>query len=156
VKLRRAAIGETNQSDGKRVWHKGEGVDLLTWVNFLGRATKHEITFPEGYVQWNRGQGVRTGRDSADGDKAGGKMRGSTLQSHDGTLDTELVRKALAIAEENTGDKYLEHLAVVLRHAVDPQAGPYETAEVTRARPAKPEKPQGGRGFIAKLFGSRR
>ena len=149
MKLRRASIGETKLADGKRVWHKGDGVDLLTWVNFLGRATKHEITLPEGYVQWNRGRGVRTGRDSAGGDKAG-KMRGSTLQSEDGTPNTELVRRALAIAEENQEDKYLKHLAIVLRHAVDTQ--PYETDEVTRPKPTTPER---RRGLLSKLFGPR-
>jgi hypothetical protein len=154
VKLRRAKIGETNLSDGKRVWHKGEGVDLLTWVNFLGRAMKHELTLPEGYVEWVRGQGVRTGRDSS-GDQGAGKMSGSTLQLEDSTLNVELVLKALAIAEENKGDKYLEHLETVLRRVVDAQNGPFETVEVTRARPATPkekEKP----GFFARLFGSKR
>lgn len=149
MKLRRASIGETKLADGKRVWHKGDGVDLLTWVNFLGRATKHEITLAEGYVQWNRGKGVRTGRDSEGGDKAG-KMRGSTLQVDDGTANIELVRKALAIAEENREDKYLKHLAIVLRHAIELQ--PYETEEVTRPKPTTPEKP---RGLLSRLFGSR-
>ncbi len=151
MKLHRSRLGETSLPDGKRVLHKGEGVDLLTWVDFFGRATKHELTLAEGYVEWNRGQGVRTGRDSRD--ESTGRMRGSTLQIPDGKLNEELVKKALAIAGESKGDKYLEHLTIVLRRAVDPQAPPIQTVEVTKASPAKSSK---SGGFLSRLFGAKR
>jgi hypothetical protein len=93
---------------------------------------------------------VHTGRDSTD-DKRAGKMGGSTLQSTDSALNTELVWKALEIAEDNQGDKYLEHLAVVLRRVVDVEGGPFETQEVTKAK--QQNQPKEKRGFLARLFG---
>src|SRR5438105_206278 len=100
VKLRRVKLGETALQDGKRVWHRGEGVDLVTWVNWLGRAMRHEMTLDGGYVHWHRDEGVSTGREHQD-DKASGKVKGSALQNQDSEMNQELVLHAIAIAEHN-------------------------------------------------------
>lgn len=154
--LRRIRFAETEelgkQGKQKRVWHQGEGVDVTTRVNWLGRAVQHELSMGGRYLHWTRDGGVRTAHED-DGDRSVGK-KASVLLSYDAALDQPLVMSAVELLDAAAEDRYLQHFAGVLREVLAP-AMPFTDDEVTRMSGAgpRPTAAPPKKGLLAKLLG---
>ena len=111
--LSRIRVAETIDADGhRRVWHQGDDVDLLSWVDAGGKLLRQELTLLGDHFQWTT-KGLRTGYVAdADGSAA---AHSAELVS----LDVNISENRLAAAKEAlaryTGDdKYVQHIRLVI------------------------------------------
>jgi len=115
--FRRVRMGEASAEGTKSVWHStGTGVDLTTEVDAQGRAIFHELSFHRRLVRW-RGGVVTTGQERARLNRLGREVGADLL--FDASPDGAVLDDAIAFCAAVAQDRYVEHLAGVLRAAKD-------------------------------------
>jgi hypothetical protein len=112
--LSRVRVAETCDADGlRRVWHQGEDVDLLSWVDKDGKLLRQELTLFGDHFQWTSVHGMRTGRvNDADGSAA---AHSAELISLDTTISEDRLSTAKQALDRYDGDdKYVLHVKHVV------------------------------------------
>lgn len=150
--FRRVRVGEASAEGTKRVWHStGNGIDLTTEVDEQGRAIFHELSFQRRLVRWRAGV-VTTGQERARLNRLGREVGADLL--FDVSPDDETLSGAIAFCEAVSEDRYVVHLASVLRAARDQSSAVAgDTVTVNRVHAPVDVKPPSLLDRIKQLLG---